>query len=227
MDEALRAGRRLDSVAVDRRGGGDLDRIAERARQAGVEVRRVSRDDLDRLATGVRHQGVVATTAAFRYASLADLGDTDLVVVLDGVTDPRNLGAIARSAEAAGAGALVLRDRRSAVVTAAAEKAAAGALSWLDVVMVPNIARALADLADRGLWSVGLAGEAPMSLWECDLLDGPVALVVGAEASGLSHLVTQRVDVLAGIPLRGRLGSLNASAAASVAMFEVARRRIR
>ncbi|MBA2529576.1 MAG: RNA methyltransferase, partial [Euzebyales bacterium] len=135
------------------------------------------------------------------------------------------LGAIARSAEAAGAGGVVLRERRSAGVTPAVEKASAGALSWLAVAVVPNIVRALEDLAERGVWSVGLAAEAAEPLWRAPLLDGPVALVVGAEGSGLSRLVAERVDARVAIPLRGRMASLNASAAAAVALFEVARRR--
>ena len=225
--EALKAGRALREVVLDQRGGAEIDIIAEVARGAGVAVRRTDRAGLDELAGGVLHQGVVAIADAFRYASLADLGETDLVVVLDGVTDPQNLGAIARSAEAAGAGALVIRERRGASVTAAAEKAAAGAFSWLPVVMVPNITRALEDLAQRGFWSVGLAGEAEGDLWDAGLLDGPVAVVIGAEGSGLSRLVAERVDLLVQIPMAGRMTSLNASAAAAVTLFEVVRRRRR
>ena len=225
--EALKAGRPLREVAVDQRGGPEIDTIAEVARGAGVSVRRLDRAGLDDLAGGVLHQGVVAVADSFRYASLADLGETDLVVVLDGITDPQNLGAIARTAEAAGAGALVIRERRGASATAAAEKAAAGALAWLPVVMVPNITRALEDLAHRGFWSVGLAGGSDTAVWDAPLLDGPVAVVIGAEGSGLSRLVAERVDLLVQIPMAGRMTSLNASAAAAVTLFEVVRRRPR
>lgn len=223
--EALRAGRNLLEVAVESTDKADLQVLCDVARGAGVAVRRADRATLDRLSQGVLHQGVVAVEEGFAYRSLGDLGETDLVVVLDGVTDPQNLGAIARSAEAAGAGALVVRERRSAHVTPAAEKAAAGAFSWLPVVQVTNIVRALAELADRGLWSVGLAGGAGPSLWECPLLDGPVALVIGGEGSGLSRLVLDRVDTLMHIGMAGRMTSLNASAASAVALFEVRRRR--
>ncbi|MBA3372820.1 MAG: 23S rRNA (guanosine(2251)-2'-O)-methyltransferase RlmB [Actinomycetota bacterium] len=223
--EALRAGRQLHAVTVDRRAGADLEALLSQARQAGVTVRRGDRDDLDQLAGGVRHQGVVATAPPYPYRGLAELGESDLLVVLDGVTDPQNLGAIARSAEAAGAGGLVLRERRSAGVTPAAEKAAAGALSWLPVVMVPNIVRALADLTERGFWSVGLSGAGEMALWDCGLLDGKVAITIGGEGDGLSRLVAQRVDQLVCIPMSGNIESLNASAAAAVALFEVARRK--
>ena len=223
--EALKAGRRLNPVVVDAKGGAELSTLADVARGAGVAVRRGDRSELDALSGGVLHQGVVALQDAFAYKRLTDLAAVDLVVVLDGVTDPQNLGAIARSAEAAGADALVLRERRSVHVTPAAEKASAGALSWLDVVLVGNIVRALEDLAKRGCWSVGLAGEAEHTLWDTPLLDGPVAVVVGAEGAGLSRLVAERVDALVSIPMAGRMTSLNASAASAVTLFETLRRR--
>ncbi len=218
--EALRAGRSLTELLVVEAD----DDLAALARDAGVAVRVRPRAELDDRAGGVLHQGVLAVAPPFAYASLAALRG-DLVVVLDGITDPQNLGAIARSAEAAGAAGLVLPKRRSAHVTPAVEKAAAGALSWLPIALVPNLARALAGLAERGLWSVGLAGEARETIWECGLLEGPTALVVGAEGAGLSRLVAERCDATARIPLAGSVESLNASAAAAVALFEVRRRR--
>lgn len=223
--EALRASRRLTEVVVDVRSGDQLDALARAAQSAGVRVRRGDRLELDDLSGGVLHQGVVAVAEGFAYRGLADIRHTDLVVVLDGVTDPQNLGAIARSAEAAGAGAVILRERRSVHVTPAAEKAAAGAFSWIDVVQVANIVRALEDLAERGFWSVGLAGQAPEAVWESNLMTGPVAVVIGAEGAGLSRLVAERVDALVSIPMAGQMTSLNASAAAAVAVFEVQRRR--
>lgn len=223
--EALKAGRRLTEVVVDTKGGAELSTLADVARGAGVGVRRADRGELDGLSGGVLHQGVVALQESFAYTRLRELSAIDLVVVLDGVTDPQNLGAIARSAEAAGADALVLRERRSVHVTPAAEKASAGALSWLDVALVPNIVRALEELAQRGCWSVGLAGEADQTLWDTPLLDGPVAVVVGAEGAGLSRLVAERVDALVSIPMAGRMTSLNASAASAVTLFESLRRR--
>ena len=223
--EALRAARRLSEVVVEAGSNPDLARIADAARDAGVRVRRADRAELDQLSTGVLHQGVVALAERFDYRPLSDLSGGDLVVVLDGVTDPQNLGAIARSAEAAGASGLVVRERRSAHVTPAAEKAAAGAFSWLPVALVPNVVRALGELAEAGLWSVGLGGDAAVSVWDCALLDGRVALVIGAEGPGLSRLVRERVDTLVSIPMAGRMTSLNASAAAAVALFDVQRRR--
>lgn len=226
--EALRAGRRVQEVLVDDRSpasADDLGEVAAQARAAGISVSAVARDRLDELTEGVRHQGVVALAPPFPYRALAELSETDLVVVLDGVTDPQNLGSIARSAELAGAGALVLPKKRSVHVTSAAEKAAAGAFSWLEVAMIPNVVRALEELAQLGFWSVGLDGDADTALWDCDLLDGKVVVVVGAEGAGLSRLVRERVDARVAIPMRGHLGSLNAGVATGVALFEIARRR--
>ncbi|MGI8873319.1 MAG: 23S rRNA (guanosine(2251)-2'-O)-methyltransferase RlmB [Egibacteraceae bacterium] len=221
--EALRAGRRLREVVVT-----DPDAVADivaAAREARVAVRTAKRSVLDELCGGARHQGVIAVAPAFPYVALHEIGEPDLVVVLDGVTDPQNLGAIARSAEAAGAGAMVLPKRRAAHVTPAAEKAAAGAFSWLRVALVPNVVRAIEDLAGRGYWSVGLDSDAPDTVWDSDLLAGRVVLVIGGEGAGLSRLVAERVDARLAIPLGGRVASLNASVAAAVALFEIARRR--
>jgi 23S rRNA (guanosine2251-2'-O)-methyltransferase len=222
--EALRAGRALQRVVLDRRAGEELEAIGRAAREAGVDVRTAERAELDDVAGEVLHQGVVAVAGPFPYAPLERLAAADLVVVLDGVTDPRNLGAIARAAEQAGAGGLVIRDRRAAGPSPAAEKAAAGALSWLPVARVPNIARALEVLGAAGLWSVGLDGDAPTRLWDEPLLDERVALVVGDEGRGLSRLVAERVDARVRLPARGHLDSLNAATAAAAALYEWARR---
>ena len=222
--EALRAGRPLRELVLSGEDG-QLGALAASARAVNVRVRVAGRGEIDTLAQGVLHQGAVGVAGVFPYRTLAELPDCELVVVLDGVTDPHNLGAIARTAEIAGAGGLVLRERRSAHVTPAAEKAAAGAFSWLPVALVPNVVRALEDLAGRGFWSVGLAGGGDETLWSCRLLDGRVALVVGAEGAGLTRLVSERVDARVAIPARGRLASLNASTAAAVALFEIVRRR--
>lgn len=187
-------------------------------------MRRVPVAELDELTSGVTHQGVAALATASPTAGIRDLTG-DLVVVLDGITDPHNLGAIARSAEIAGACGLVLPRRRSAHRSPAAEKTSAGALSWLPVAVVPNIATGLAQLADAGFWSVGLDAAATATVWSTGLLDGRVAVVVGAEGTGLSRLVSERVDELIGIPMAGHVASLNASTAAAVVLFEVVRRR--
>jgi 23S rRNA (guanosine2251-2'-O)-methyltransferase len=226
--EALRAGRPLREILLAERGGGtsrELDRIARAAGRACVPVRRAPRSELDRLARGVVHQGAVAVAPPFPYAGVTALASADVVVVLDGITDPQNVGSVARTAEAAGAGGLVLPRHRAAGIGPAAEKASAGALSWLPVALAPNTARAVQDLADVGFWTVGLSGDAPESIWEAGLLDGKVALVVGAEGAGLSRLASERVDGHVRIPMVGQVGSLNAGVAAAVALYEVMRRR--
>jgi 23S rRNA (guanosine2251-2'-O)-methyltransferase len=223
--EALRAGRGLREVVVAGERG-ELGDLAATARHQKVGVRTAAPGELDALAEGVVHQGVVALGDPPRDLPLLELAATgDLLVMLDGITDPHNLGAIARTAEVAGAAGIILPKRRAAHVTPAAEKAAAGAFSWLGVAIVPNLVRALETLAGAGFWSVGLAGEAPASLWASNLLEGRVVVVIGAEGPGLSRLVGERVDGLVSIPMRGRLDSLNASVAAAIALFEVVRRR--
>lgn len=224
--EALRAGRAIHEVMIDSGVGGELTELAEAARSAGVRVRRCSRDELDAaLRSRVRHQGVVARCPPFHHVPLEHLLDAALIVVCDGITDTRNLGAIARTAEQAGAAGLVLRERRAAGVTAATEKAAAGALSWLPVAAVTNISRALQTLSAAGLWTVGLDAGG-RSLWEEPLLGERVAVVVGEEGTGLSRLVRERVDALVEIPMAGHLDSLNASTAVAVCLFEVRRRAL-
>lgn len=222
--EALLAGRRLRAVLIAGNAA-DLQEIADLAQRRGVPVRRVPAEEVDAAAGGVRSQGVVALGGPPQPVPLADLAGGDLVLVLDGVTDPQNLGACARSAELAGAAGMVIRERRGAGLTPAAEKASAGALSWLPVAVVPGIPAALATLSAAGLWTVGLTDRGETTIWDTPVLDDRAALVVGAEGEGLSRLVAERVDVRAAIPAGGHVGSLNAAAAAAVALFEVRRRR--
>ncbi|MFN2557587.1 MAG: 23S rRNA (guanosine(2251)-2'-O)-methyltransferase RlmB [Nitriliruptorales bacterium] len=217
-------------LASDRSTSPVLSEILELAAEAGVPVRERRRSQLDVLAE-VSHQGVVAIAAPFHYLRLDELleavsaAETPLFVALDGVTDPHNLGSVARTAEALGAHGLILPARRSASVGPAAEKAAAGAFSHLPVARVPNLTRALGDLARNRIWTVGLAATAALGVLDCDLLGEPVAIVVGAEGRGLSRLVTERCDALASIEMRGQVGSLNASVAAALALHEALRRR--
>ena len=220
--EAIAAGRPLTEVVLA--DAGAPPDLAEAAARAGLHVRHAPREELDVLTGGVVHQGVVALGPAWAPAPLERVAGGDLLVLLDGITDPQNLGAIARTAEAVGAGGLVLPRRRSAAFSPAAHKAAAGALAWLPVAVVPNLVRALGELAGAGFWSAGLA-QGGDDLYTSGLLDGKVALVVGAEGAGLSRLVRERCDGLIGIPQRGRTDSLNASVASAVALYEVLRRR--
>ena len=222
--EALAAGRaRAVLVAAGRGAGGRLGEILEAADRAGVAVRRVPGERLGDLAQGAVHQGVAAEVSPGPALSEGDLEamawDEDaVVVVLDGVTDPRNVGAIARTAEAAGAAALVVRRRRGTGITPAAMKASAGALLHLPLAEVHNIARAVGRLQRAGFWVLGLEAGADTTI-EGAAPKGRLALVLGSEGEGLSRLVRESCDELVSIPLAGTVGSLNVSAAAAVALF--------
>jgi 23S rRNA (guanosine2251-2'-O)-methyltransferase len=230
--ELLRAGAPLRTILIAE--GRDtspvLDEIRSLAGQAGIHVEGRPRADLDSRAEGLVHQGVLALAPAFPYARLDEVlaravDGPLLLVALDGVTDPHNLGSIARTAEAVGAHGLLLPSRRSAGVTPAVEKAAAGALAHLKVVRMANLARDLRNLKEQGVWVVGLDGEADEEIGDSRLLTEPLVVVVGAEGGGLARLTREICDQLVRLPMRGRVGSLNASVAAGVALYEVLGRR--
>jgi len=231
--EALRGGRPIRRLLVaEGSGGGPIADIVKSARLAGIRVDRVPRRMLDQMATTRSHQGVIAEAEGYRYRSwrealaLAhDRGEPPLLLAIDGVTDPGNFGSLLRSAEAAGCHGVLVSRRRAAPVTPVVEKASVGALEHLILDRVPNLGAALADLRSEGLWTVGLDARATTALWDCELLSEPVALVVGAEGKGLGRLVSERADALVSIPLRGRVGSLNAAVAGALALFETTRRR--
>ncbi len=207
---------------------GDLERLG---RGAGAKVRRAPRARLDRLAGTDRHQGVVAVVADFRYAELEDLlaaaaaaGRPALLVVLDGVEDPHNLGAIVRSALALGAHGVVIPKDRAVGVTPAVAKASAGAVERLPVARVTNVAKTLEGLKESGIWSVALAADGDRPIGGVDLT-GPTALVLGSEGEGLRPLVRRTCDHVARIPMAGEIDSLSVSASAAVALYEAARQR--
>ena len=208
-----------------------LGEIEALAADSGVPVRRVARARLEAEAATAAPQGVLAHAAPVADGDLADLaapladGTRPFLVVLDGITDPGNAGAVLRSAQCAGATGVVLPRHRSAHLTPAAVKAAAGAVEHLRFALVPGIPAALSDLSDLKVWTVGLDADGTTSIFDLELATEPVALVLGAEGAGLSRLVRERCDVLARIPQSGAIASLNVSAAAAVACFEVARRR--
>lgn len=228
--ELLRAGRPVREVAVasGRTDSDVLEDLLDLARGAGVRVRTVDRSDLDERAAGLVHQGVVATAPAFAYADLdrvldrADrAGEPALLVALDGVTDPHNLGSVCRTAEAVGAHGVLVPDRRAAHVTPTVEKAAAGALAHLPVCRVGNLVRTLRAIADRPVWSLGLDADGEVELADSPLVTEPLVLVVGAEGRGLARLTRDACDQLVRLPMRGRVASLNASVAAAVALYTV------
>ena len=224
--EALKAGRPLDRVHVAKGAGGHrIQEILDACRAQRIPVRWDERAALDRMAAGGVHQGVAAVGAEAETRNLEDLlSGVPMLVVLDGVEDPHNLGAVARSAHAAGAGGLVIPERRAAGLTPSAAKAAAGALEYLPVARVGNINRALEQLKAAGYWIYGL-DERGEQTYDTVEYTPPSVLVVGAEGKGLHEQVRRHCDFLVRIPLAGNLSSLNVSVAAGIALFEWKRRR--
>jgi len=223
--EALRAGTPLDRILVAQGAGGPrLQEIIDLARKGNVPLRFEPRAALERLAGSPAHQGVVALGAARKYADLESVAESELLVVLDGVEDPHNLGAIIRTAHAAGAGAVIIPERRAASVTDVVAKAAAGALEHLPVVRVTNVNRALEDLKERGFWIYGLDERGTQAHDQTDYAQRSV-LVLGGEGKGLHDQVRKNCDVILRIPMAGKISSLNVSVAAGVVLFEWRRRR--
>lgn len=230
--EALRAGAAIDKIYLAK-GETDaaLGHIASTARGKGIVVTEVDRRKLDGMSATHAHQGVIAVAAVREYASVEDIldaakekGEPPLVVVCDELSDPHNLGAVIRTAECAGAHGVIIPKRRSAGLTAIVGKTSAGAVSYLPVARVPNLPALLRELKDAGLWIFGMAAEGTTTLYEADL-KGPAAIVIGSEGSGLGRLVREGCDFLVSIPMKGRINSLNASAAAAVVLYEAVRQR--
>jgi 23S rRNA (guanosine2251-2'-O)-methyltransferase len=229
--EALRSrGRAIQYVAVARERHDDrLQKLIEECKHAGVSVRLITRQDLDRLAGNGGHQGAVAVTSAKKYCDVDDLlakrrGDYALLVVLDGVEDPHNLGAILRTADAAGVDGVVIPERRAAGVTGTVAKASAGASEHLPLAKVTNISRTLEELKAHNIWTIGLDERAPQAY---DTLDYKMdcALVLGAEGKGVHDLVRKRCDFLVSIPMLGKVPSLNVSVAGAIVLYEIVRQR--
>jgi 23S rRNA (guanosine2251-2'-O)-methyltransferase len=206
-----------------------LQRLIEDCRRLSVPVRFLQRTELDRMAGNAAHQGVVAVTSAKQYSDLADViaakrGDYSVVVVLDGVEDPHNLGAVLRTSDAAGANGVVIPERRAAAVTGTVTKASAGASEHLPIAKVTNISRSIEELKENNIWTVGLDERATQTY---DVLDYNMdcALVLGGEGKGLHDLVKRKCDFLVSIPMLGNVPSLNVSVAAAVVLYEIVRQR--
>ncbi len=225
--EALRAGR-VKELRVSQRNDDRLRELLALAGDSGVQVRRVPPEALDRDSRRGVHQGVVAEVEDLEAYDVADLvrgaRGVPLIVVLDGIEDPHNLGAILRTADAAGVDGVIIQSRRVAALGGAAAKASAGAMSHVRIAEVVNIARAIEELKELGVWTVGLAGESKTSYDSIDFTASS-AIVLGAEGSGLRRLVRERCDFLAAIPMAGEVGSLNVSVSAGIALFEAVRQR--
>ena len=232
LQEALRSGRTIDKVFI---ADGDTDRglqrLAAEAKDAGAVVVSVDRRKLDAMSRTHSHQGVIALAAVREYVSVQSIldaaaakGEPPLLVVCDEISDPHNLGAILRTAECAGAHGLIIPKRRSAGLTAIVGKTSAGAVSYLPVARVANLTSVLKDLKKQGVWIFGTAAGASTNLYSADL-KGPAAIVIGSEGDGMSRLVAENCDFLVSIPMRGRISSLNASAAAAILLYEAVRQR--
>ena len=230
--EALRAGENIDKIFILK---GETDKtlghIASKARAAGIVVVDADRRKLDNMSRTHAHQGVIALAAVREYVSVesilqaaADKGENPLLVICDEISDHHNLGAIIRTAECAGAHGIVIPKRRSAGLTAVVAKTSAGAVAHMPVARVPNIPSLLKDLKKQGVWVFGTAANGNTTLYDADL-KGPAAIVIGSEGDGMTRLATENCDFLVSIPMRGKLNSLNASAAAAILLYEAVRRR--
>ena len=233
LTEALRSGRTIDKIFI---ASGETDRglqrLAAEAKEAGAVVVPVDRRKLDAMSVTHAHQGVITLAAAHEYATIDDIleeaakrGEAPLIVICDELSDPHNLGAIMRSAECAGAHGVIIPKRRSVGLTATVAKASAGAIEYMKVARVTNINNAMEELKKKGVWIFGTAAEGSIPMYRADLT-GPAAIVIGNEGQGMSTLVRKNCDVIVHIPMNGRISSLNASAAASILLYEAVRQRL-
>ena len=232
--EALRAQRAIDKLFINK---GDVDKtlghIASAAREKGIVVVECDRRKLDFMSQTHAHQGVIAVCAVREYCSVDDIfaiaeerGETPFIIVCDEISDGHNLGAIIRSAECAGAHGIIIPKRRSAGLTAIVDKASAGAAEHMAIARVPNLPAVIRELKERGLWIYGTAADGQSDLWHTDFT-GPLALVIGSEGDGMGRLVAESCDFIVSLPMKGRVSSLNASAAAAITMYEILRQRSR
>ena len=232
VTEAIRSGRTINKVFL---ADGDTDRalgrLAAMAKDAGAVVVRIDRRKLNEMSPTGAHQGIIASVAAHEYATIDELlaaaesrGEAPLLVVCDELSDPHKLGAILRTAECAGAHGVIIPKRRSVGLTAVVGKASAGAIEYMPVARVSNIAATLRELKQRGVWIFGTAAEGATALYEADLTL-PAAIVIGNEGVGMSRIVAEQCDFKVSIPMKGRISSLNASAAAAILLYEAVRQR--
>lgn len=228
--EALEASRKLEKVLVLDGGTGALRKIIGMARDSKVRVEFVDRKTLDRLSGGANHQGVIAKGQVFEYSNVDSIceaaatnNEDPFILILDGIEDPHNLGAILRTGECAGVHGIIIPERRAASVDSVAMKVAAGAAEYVKVARVKNLSRTLDELKNKGVWIVGL--DMNGELYYEQNLKGPIALVVGNEGKGISRLVKEKCDYMISVPLKGKVSSLNASNAVAVAVYATLRQR--
>jgi len=230
--EALRAGRAIDKIFIAK---GEVDKtlghIASGAREKGIVVVEADRRKLDFMSRTHAHQGVIALVAVREYCTVEDIlaiaqerGESPFVIICDEISDPHNLGAIIRTAECSGAHGVIIPKRRSAGLTTIVDKSSAGAAEHMAIARVPNIPAVIKELKDKGLWIYGTAADGDNDIWHTDFT-GAAALVIGSEGDGMGRLVRESCDFIVSLPMKGKIGSLNASAAASIVMYEVLRQR--
>ncbi len=227
--EALESDIKLESLLIQNGLEGSVKKIIGKARDKGVRIKYGSKRDLDRVSEAA-HQGVIAFIEMYRYSSLEDIfdkaeasGEKPFVIILDGIEDPHNLGAIIRTAEAAGVHGIIIPANRSASVTETAVKTSAGAVFHMPVAKVTNIAKTIDILKDKGLWIYGLDMDG--NDYYTEDMTGGAAIVVGSEGKGLGRLVKEKCDVILSIPMQGKVNSLNASNAAAIVIYEVRKQR--
>lgn len=232
VTEALRSGRTVNKVYL---ADGDTDRalgrLAAMAKEAGAVVVRIDRRKLNEMSQTGAHQGIIASVAVHDYATIDDIlaaaeakGEMPLIILCDELSDPHNLGAILRTAECAGAHGVIIPKRRSVGLTAVVGKASAGAVEYMPVARVSNLTAAIRELKQRGVWIFGTAADGAVPLYSADL-KGPAAIVIGNEGVGMSRIVADNCDFKVSIPMKGRISSLNASAAAAILLYEAVRQR--
>lgn len=233
VTEALRSGRTINKIWIAENAQKHLTQpIIAEAKKAGIVIQHVDKRKLDQLAPGIQHQGVVAQAAPYAYVELEDLlssaesrGEAPFLLILDEIEDPHNLGSILRTADCTGVHGVVLPKRRSAQITATVSKTSAGAVEYVPVARVTNLAQSIEQLKEAGVWVVGTVVDAEEEIYDTNVFDGPVAVVIGNEGKGMGRLIREKCDVLLKLPMAGRINSLNASVAAGVVMYEVLRRR--
>lgn len=230
--EALKAEREMDKILIAKGAEqGSVQKIIGAAKERGIPIQYVERQKLDQLSQSHSHQGIIAFVAAYRYAEVEDIldkaaqkGEAPFIVILDEITDPHNLGSILRTANAAGVHGVIIPKRRAVGLTAVVAKTSAGAIEYVPVAKVSNLAQTIDTLKDKGLWVVGADMDGQNTYYEQDLT-GNTALVIGSEGQGIGRLIKEKCDFIVRIPMKGQLSSLNASVAASLMMYEVMRQR--
>ncbi len=233
VTEAFRAGKTIDRLYVlDGCKDGAVLTIKREAVKAGTVIKYVDKERLDHMSETGHHQGVIAVVAAYKYSEVSDIlkraeekGEDPFVILLDGIEDPHNLGAIIRTADQAGAHGVIIREDRAVGLNASVARASAGAINYLPVAKVKNISRTIEELKDKGLWFVCADMDGTL-MYDLNLT-GPIGLVIGNEGSGVSRLVSEKCDMTASIPMKGEIDSLNASVACGVLCYEIVRRRMK